>query len=127
MLRLKSPSTESEAIDNALRVLETQLVQIDEQVAAASARLTEQDRSDLAQTRRSLEELVRLVTAQARSGQNTQQRAMQLSLQMANLNRQKEQLMEQQKAVENQIRSLNAEFERMKAELRSAEEAAKKR
>ena len=108
-------------------MLQTQLAQIDEQTAAASARLTAQDRSELAQTRRSLEELVRVVSAQARSGQNIQQRAMQLSLQMANLNRQREQLVEQQKALENQIRSMNAEFERMKTELRSAEEAAKKR
>ena len=35
VLRLKSPATESEAVENALRVLQTQLRQIDEQTAAA--------------------------------------------------------------------------------------------
>ena len=99
VLRLKSPSTESEAIENALRVLQTQLAQIDQQ-AVASGQLTAQERRDLEQTRRSLGELVRLVGAQAaRSGENLQQRAMLLSQQMVTLNRQREQLVEQQKAL----------------------------
>ena len=124
MLRLKSPTSEGEAIENALRVLQTQLKQIEEQTAAASGQLTGQERRELEQTRRSLEELVRVVGAQAvGAAQNIQQRAMQLNLQMANLNRQREQLIEEQKALEAQIRLMNGEFERMKIELRKAEEA----
>lgn len=126
MLRLKSPTTESEAIENALRVLETQLAQIDDQTAA-SARLTAEDRSELAQARRKLEELLLVMRNQARNqargSQTFQQQAMQLNLQMANLNRQREQLVEQQKALEAQIRLMNGEFERLKIELRKAEEA----
>ena len=63
VLRLKSPATEQEAVDTALRVLETQLAQIDEQ-AAATVRLTVDDRTELAQVRRKLEELMQMVQSQ---------------------------------------------------------------
>jgi bla regulator protein blaR1 len=125
VLRLKSPATESEAVENALRVLQTQLRQIEEQTAAASRQLSAEDRDVLAQTRRKLEELVLVMQNQARGAQTTQQRAMQLSMQMANLNRQREQLVEQQKALDAQIRLMNAEFERLKIE-RKVEEAKKR-
>ena len=127
VLRLKSPATESEAIENAVRVLQTQLRQIEEQTAAASRQLTAEDRSDLARTRRKLEELVQVMQNQARGAQTVQQRAVQLSMQMANLNRQREQLVEQQKALEAQVRLLNGEFERLKIEQRKVQEEAKKR
>ncbi len=126
VLRLKSPATEQEAVDTALRVLETQLAQVDEQ-AAATVRLTVDDRAELAQARRKLEELMQMVQSQTRAGQNVQQRSMMLTQQMAELNRQREALVQKQQELQRQIAETNQAIERMKMELRAAEEAAKKR
>ena len=126
VLRLKSPATEQEAVDTALRVLETQLAQIDEQ-AAATVRLTVDDRAELAQARRKLEELMQMVQSQARAGQNVQQRSMMLAQQMAELNRQRDALVQKQQELQRQIAQTNQAIERMKMDLRAAEEAAKKR
>jgi len=125
VLRLKSPATEQEAVDTALRVLETQLAQIDQQ-AAADVRLTVDDRTELAQARRKLEELMQVVQSRARAGDNAQQRSI-LARQMAELNRQREALVQQQQELQRQLAQTNQAIERMKMELRTAEEAAKKR
>ena len=125
VLRLKSPATEKEAVDTALRVLETQLAQIDEQ--AASIRLSVDDRSELVQVRRKLEELMQVVQGQARAGQDVQQRSTLLTRQMEQLNRQREALVRQQQDVQRQIDQTNEAIERMKMDLRTAAEAAKKR
>jgi septal ring factor EnvC (AmiA/AmiB activator) len=128
VLRLKSPATEKEAIDTALRVLQTQLAQVDDQATAAAARLlSEQEFNELAQTRRSLEELVQLVSGRAQTRQNLEQQATQLNLQLATLNRQRDQLVEQQKALERQFARTQAEVERLKLEMRRAAEEAKTR
>ena len=126
VLRLKSPATEQEAVDTALRVLETQLAQVDEQ-AAATVRLTVDDHAELAQVRRKLEELMQMVQSQKRAGQNVQQRSMMLTQQMAELNRQRDALVQKQQELQRQIAETNQAIERMKMDLRAAEEAAKKR
>ena len=126
VLRLKSPATEQEAVDTALRVLETQLAQVDEQ-AAATVRLTVDDHAELAQVRRKLEELMQMVQSQKRAGQNVQQRSMMLTQQMAELNRQRDALVQKQQELQRQIAETNQAIERMKMDLRTAEEAAKKR
>ena len=126
VVRLKSPATEQEAVDTALRVLETQIAQIDEQ-AAATLRLTVDDRAELAQVRRKLEELVQMVQSQARAGQNVQQRSTMLTQQMVELNRQRDALVQKQQELQRQIAQTNQAIERMKMDLRAAEEAAKKR
>ena len=126
VLRLKSPATEQEAVDTALRVLETQLAQVDEQ-AAATVRLTVDDHAELAQVRRKLEELMQMVQSQKRAGQNVQQRSMMITQQMAELNRQRDALVQKQQELQRQIAETNQAIERMKMDLRTAEEAAKKR
>ena len=68
-----------------------------------------------------------MVQGQARAGQNVQQRSMMLTQQMAELNRQREALVQQQQELQRQIAETNQAIERMKMELRAAEEAAKKR
>jgi beta-lactamase regulating signal transducer with metallopeptidase domain len=125
VLRLKSPATEQEAVDTALRVLETQLAQIDQQ-AAADVRLTVDDRTGLAQARRKLEELMQVVQSQARAGDNAQQGSM-LARQMAELNQKRDALVRQQQELQRQLAQTNQAIERMKMDLRTAEEAAKKR
>ena len=107
-------------------MLETQLAQVDEQ-AAATVRLTVDDRAELAQARRKLEELMQMVQSQARAGQNVQQRSTMLTQQMAELNRQREALVQKQQELQRQIAETNQAIERMKMDLRAAEEAAKKR
>jgi chromosome segregation ATPase len=126
VIRLKSPATESEAVNSALFFLATQLAQIDDQ-AGKAARLTVDDRTELAQARRKLEELVRLVENQATAGQNVQERSAVLARQMAELNRQRESLMQQQRELQRQLDRMNEAMERAKMELRTAEEAARKR
>ena len=126
VLRLKSPATEQEAVDTALRVLETQLAQVDEQ-AAATVRLTVDDHAELAQVRRKLEELMQMVQSQKRTGQNVQQRSIMLTQQMAELNRQRDALVQKQQELQRQIAETNQAIERMKMDLRTAEEAEKKR
>ena len=97
VLRLKAPATEQEAIDTATRVLATQLAQI---------------RS--------------LVTADRDVQQRAAQQSM-LAQQMAELNRQRDALVQQQRELERQIAQTSQALERMKAGLRSAEEDLKKR
>jgi beta-lactamase regulating signal transducer with metallopeptidase domain len=125
VLRLKSPTTESEAVDTALRVLETQLAQVDAQ-AAAGTRLAKGNTDELEQARRKLQELVRIVQEQARAGQTVQERASLLARQMAELGRQREALIRQQQDLQKQMVEMNESIERMKTELRNAQGAAGK-
>ena len=125
VLRLKVPATEQEAIDTAVRVLETQLAQIEQQ--AANVQVTIGD-AELQQIRRKLEEMMALMQGQTRAGQNLQQRsAEQLARQMAELNRQREALLRQEREVQRQLAQMAQQIERMKIDLQAAQEAAKKR
>jgi beta-lactamase regulating signal transducer with metallopeptidase domain len=126
VLRLKSPATEQEALDTAVRVLETQLAQVEQQ--AANVQVTTLSDAELDQIRRKLEEMMALLQGQASAGQNLQQRsADQLARQMAELNRQREALLRQEQEVQRQLAQTAQRIERMKMELQTAQEAAKKR
>jgi hypothetical protein len=125
VLRLKVPASEQEAIDTAMRVLETQLAQVEQQ--AANVQLTTLSDAELQQVRRKLEEMMALVQGQAKAGQNLQQRsAEQLARQMADLNRQREALLRQEREVQRQLARMGQQIERMKIDLQAAQEAAKR-
>ena len=119
VLRLKSPATEQEAFDTAVRVLETQLAQVEQQAAQIDI-----GDAELAQVRRKLEEMLTMVRSQATAGQNVEQR---LAQQLETLNRQRDALVRQQRELEQQLAETNQAIERMRMDLRSAAEAAKKR
>ena len=125
-MRLKSPATEQEAIANAMRVLETQMAQVDGQIAAQKL-LSADDRAALARARGQLEELVRTLATKVQDTAMLQDRTAVLSQQMDNLNRQRESLVRQQQELQRQIARTNESLERMKVELRQAQEASKKR
>jgi vacuolar-type H+-ATPase subunit I/STV1 len=126
VLRLKSPATEQEAVDTALRVLETQLAQVEQQ--AANVQVTTLSDAEMQQIRRKLEEMMTLVQGQAKAAENLQQgSAALLARQMDELNRKRDALVRQQRELERQIVQTNQALERMKADLRSAQEGAKKR
>jgi beta-lactamase regulating signal transducer with metallopeptidase domain len=126
VLRLRVPASQQEAMDTALRVLETQLAQIEQR--AANVQATTLSGAELDQIRRKLEEMMTAIRAQARAGETLQQRsADQLAQQMAEVNRQREALLRQQREVERQLAQMTETIERMKVELQAAQEAAKKR
>jgi chromosome segregation ATPase len=126
VLRLKSPATEQEALDTAVRVLETQLAQVEQQ--AANVQVTTLSDAELDQIRRKLEEMIALVQGQARAVENLQQgSAAPLARQMAELTRQREALLRQEKEVQRQLEQTARQIEQMKIKLQAAQEAAKKR
>ena len=68
-----------------------------------------------------------LVQSQARACENVLQRSTMLAQQLAELNRQRDALVQKQQELQRQIAQTNQAIERMKMDLRAAEEAAKKR